>query len=458
LIEHKQNSTDENALGRVKPEAFLVFYGLHVLLAVVIRSVPILATIFALGMLGVGLTIVLLKDIKINSIYIISYLVGVELFWRMTDANVFYETGKYGVSFLAILALLAAARDQDWRMPKSPVLYFILLVPSTIFTFSSFDLDLARQYVSFNLSGPLALTICAIYFSRMKIDLTQLKKMVLVIIAPIISVATHVGLSTLSRGIILFRNESNFSTSGGFGPNQVSSVFGLGVLLIFVYLLLEKENRIFKLLLVLLMLTFITQGLLTFSRGGIYLATIAISLAFLVTIREPKKFVGSLLLIIVLSAVFYWLLVPWLEEFTGGFFVTRFTDFSLTNRPEIALADIQTWLDNFWFGVGPGGSYGSRLVNLNVSAHTEFTRMLADHGMMGAISILLLLIFSIRNWLKCKDPVLFGVVTALVIWSMGYLLLNAMRLVAPSFFLGLIFSSVLTLKNPDIEEQLLASS
>lgn len=96
--------------------------------------------------------------------------------------------------------------------------------------FGSFDLS--RQMVSFNLSGPITLGVAGMYFYRRKIPLPQFRRTLLAMLYPIAAMSIFVYFKSGSLEDVEFTTESNFQASGGFGPNQVSTIFGLGIMLI----------------------------------------------------------------------------------------------------------------------------------------------------------------------------------------------------------------------------------
>ena len=76
---------------------------------------------------------------------------------------------------------------------------------------------------------------------------------------------------------------------------------------------------------------------------------------------------------------------------------------NITGRAKIMAIDLEIFRDNFLMGVGPGAArdlrwrYGYGTV---VGAHSEFTRMLAEHGLFGLISLLSILILSFKEYKK----------------------------------------------------------
>ena len=83
--------------------------------------------------------------------------------------------------------------------------------------------------------------------------------------------------TTLALHLLLNLNQLSFGfsavagkiTSGGFGPNQVSAVLGLGMIICTVLFFFQK-NKLSKLIFVSFWVFLTIQTALTFSRGGLY--------------------------------------------------------------------------------------------------------------------------------------------------------------------------------------------
>jgi uncharacterized membrane protein YjjB (DUF3815 family) len=72
---------------------------------------------------------------------------------------------------------------------------------------------------------------------------------------------------------------------------------------------------------------------------------------------------------------------------------------------------------------------------------------LAEHGLFGLLALILLLVIPIRNLSRARSPADKAMVAAMAGWGLLYLLVNAMRLAAPSFLLGLTCVSFLSEEN-----------
>ncbi len=145
----------------------------------------------------------------------------------MRRAKIPWEFGKY-----AVILVLGVALLRTWNTRRSwvPAIYFALLLPSAILTFTSLDSWEARNQLSFNLSGPLALAVSLLFFSSLRLRPRELRWIYACLLAPIVSIATIATVNLRKLDPDDFANQSNRIASGGFGPNQVSAILGLGIL------------------------------------------------------------------------------------------------------------------------------------------------------------------------------------------------------------------------------------
>src|SRR5262249_29634617 len=176
----------------------LILLALHVPLGLALHHYPGLSTIHAYVVFGLGLYFVATGRLQYVS-YTAAYIVGAEVLWRMTHAAIFWEFAKYSVSAILLMAML---RERNIRNPGLPLLYFLLLVPSTILTVENLNGPAARDALSFNLSGPFALTVCTLFFSGRKMSFRQMYELFFFLIAPIVSIASISAFTTFSASKI----------------------------------------------------------------------------------------------------------------------------------------------------------------------------------------------------------------------------------------------------------------
>src|SRR5690554_2885397 len=84
-----------------------------------------------------------------------AYVMSIEVFFRMTKAYVFWETGKYAVIWFSLLGMFYLG----FKRNAAPYLIFVLLLlPGVLVSYEemTYDVDF-RKSVFFNLSGPLCL-------------------------------------------------------------------------------------------------------------------------------------------------------------------------------------------------------------------------------------------------------------------------------------------------------------
>jgi hypothetical protein len=414
----------------------MAFWVLHVPLALLIQRSSNLSTLHGVLALGVGLWCVLTTpERSLRVAYVAAYITGAEVLWRMTGSHVFWEFGKYSIAAMFLLSILRSARQKG---PRLMVGYFLLLLPSIGFLVTVIGVSRARGAISANLSGPLALMTAAWFFSRLKFSFEDLQRILLFGIAPIIGIASITFFGIYSAKEIHFTGASNFETSGGFGPNQVSAALGLGAFFAIILLLISGKGQLSKPVLLVVMLFLAVQSALTFSRGGLYNAAGAVVIASIYFLRDSRTRRALLLLTVSVVLIGSFVILPRLNSLTGGALEARFTKTDSTHRADIVLEDVYLFLEYPVLGVGPGGS---RFADATM-AHTEFARMPAEHGILGLIALILLLVAAIRTIQNAKSTKAKAVAASLVAWSFLYMLNAAMRVVAPSFVFGLAFATI----------------
>lgn len=414
-----------------------VFAAAHVVLALVMQVAPSIATLHAIICLFVGVAIAARRPMS-GVPLVIAYIAGSEVLWRMTKAGVFWEFGKYAVCAVLVVAMLRMRPRRNAWLAAS---YLALLLPSALLTLLAFAPDTARQQISFNLSGPLSLALCAMFFSNLRMSAENVRTTFFALMGPVIGIATLAYFSTASAVALEFTGGSNAVTSGGFGPNQVSAMLGLGLLFSLLLLLERKLPWRLTAALLALAVIFAAQAALTFSRGGIAFAFLSVFAALFYLVRDRRSRVTLLILGTLLFGVAKYAVVPRLEEFTAGKLSERYLKGDSSGRNLLASYDIEIFRDNPLIGVGPGvaprmreklGHFGA--------AHTEFTRMLAEHGALGGLAILLLIVLGVRTVRGARNLKARAIVVALVTWVTLFLAVHAMRLAAPAVLFGLACS------------------
>ncbi len=422
---------------------------LHIPLGILLYNAGSLGLLHPFAVLILGMRRALLKDEKLESVAAVAaYIVGVEVLWRMAGVPVFWEVGKY---FGALIMITALVRRGLWQIPAFPIFYFVLLIPAVLLTISQFNLDEAKGIISSTLSGPFFLMISCWFFSHLKLTRPQIRNLLLALIIPLLSVAVTTLFYTVTTPDIEFGSESNFTTSGGFGPNQVSSMLGLGAFLCVACFLLFKNNFYYAVFFGVLALLFTSQSVLTFSRSGMYNAVGAILLIVIFQMRNLKDGIRRLIPIAGISMIFLLVVFPYLDDFTGGALQGRFEDRGTSKRGDIFETDIKIFIENPAFGVGVGNAYTERAKYLEYKAmsHTEFGRVVAEHGFFGLLSIFALLLIIIINFKKHDSTFGKSLVVGLVGWSMFFMLNAGMRLAAPSLILGMIYLTVVNTQLPN---------
>lgn len=423
-----------------EPGRLVLIFALHAALGLAMRQLPPLATLHTFATILAVLAVALYTRNPATVLVCACYVSGSEVLWRMSKSYTFHETAKYAVSLLCLIGLVRLRRV---RLPGHAVLYLALLLPAAVFPFIYFPFDTFRKQAMFHLSGPIALTLAILYCSNLRVAAGELWRAAVAFAAPMAGVAAVTVRSSYMQQV-KFGTESNFQTSGGFGPNQVSSSLAMAALLMLMAALLARAGWKWRVLLAGLASLFTVQSAMTFSRGGV----LSLAAALIVTgplVLSGHRYKRQILLGLAGVALVLAVAFPIVNAYTGGKLAERFAEKEMSGRERLAAADWRVFEEFPVFGVGVGIS--KFFHPHGVTAHTEFTRALSEHGLLGVAAYLSLF------WLLFRRGVAIlgsrelwpyrGLLLALIVWPMAYMVVNAMRTSAPGLAIGLAFLTVL---------------
>ncbi|WP_136669300.1 O-antigen ligase [Flavobacterium sp. H122] len=426
-------------------KGYLKYYFFHFIIGVIIFVMPFLSKIYSPLIFLFGIYAIHKKQNKNHEALLISaYVVGAEVLLRMTGGMYFNEYGKYSIIIFMLLGMYykGISKSAFWYL-----IFIGLLIPSIINAPSvlNYRTDV-RKAIAFNISGPVCLAISALYCYKSKITFDGMKRVILYIGYPLLAILTYVVLYNPSIKEVVTSTQSNFETSGGFGPNQMSTVLGLGMFVFFVQFLLNSKNKLELLINGGIMIIFAYRCLVTFSRGGMLCALVMIGILVFITFFKTNRG-GKLKIGIIGILVFFAGTLIWGYSLiqTNGLIEKRYAnqdargrvkESQLSGREEIAKTELKMFLDNPIFGVGVGKNkeYREEVTGIVAASHNEITRMLAEHGMLGVMGLAILFFIPVFNLLGNKQHIFL--LSFFVFWL---LTINhaAMRIAAPAFIYAL---------------------
>jgi hypothetical protein len=431
-------------------QSYLYLILFHVVVGVLGFLVPFTAKIYGYSIFIFGIYYIIKKQNRNNEALIAAaYVVGSEVFLRMTGGNPLYEISKYGVMVFIFIGMYYSG------FSKGAVPYWIfllLLVPSVIIsTFTlNFDTDI-RKAIAFNISGPVCLGLAALYTFRRKIALAEINNILLSMGLPIITCMVYLTLYTPNVQEVITGTESNFQTSGGYGPNQVATILGLGMFIFFSRVILDSKTKFQIILNLIIALNITYRGMLTFSRGGMITGFLMIVL-LLVFLYFKSNYGGRVKLNYIIVLLVFAMFGTWTYTSfqTGGLINKRYSNqdaagrakqSQFTGREDVAQNEIDTFLKNpiFGVGVGKGAEVREDETGIKVLSHDEITRMLAEHGSLGIVALLILFFTPLVLYLENKFNMFL-----LCFVAFWFLTINhaAMRTAAPAFVYSLSLLNV----------------
>ena len=440
---------------KINPFSYTFLVLIHIIIALVIFALPFLSKIYALLIPFAGFLYVFGTKNRNNEVLLVAaYMVGVEVFLRMTGGNFNNEYIKVNVIFFMLLGMVYNGFSINSFVYG---FFLILLIPGILMTTLSNDLSTdIKKVLVFNLSGPVCLGISAIYTLKRNINFPDLQNIALAMGLPIITTTAYLFIFNPSVQDVVTGTQSNFETSGGFGPNQVSTILGLGMFVFFAQLILFSKSKKMWFLNGALVLLISYRAIVTFSRGGVITGVaMIIGLIFLLYYYSNMKTKLKLSMVMVITAFMALSVWTYSSLQTSGLINKRYANEDaagrakkdkLGGREAIMNAEFNLFLNNPVTGVGAGLGKQHRKDMGEVedaASHNEITRMLAEHGMFGLLGILILFLTPLIMYINNRQHFYF-----LSFYFFWLLTINhaAMRTAAPAFVYALSLLAITNIK------------
>ncbi len=423
----------------------------HLLVGLTIYFAESTSKFYLLGVVGFFMFRIFYTNNKNEQALIAAgYITGFEVFSRMTGGALTYEFAKYAVIMFLLLGMFyKGLHRKSWPY----AVYILFLVPGVLF--SAINLNYGSNIanaIGFNLSGPVALGIAALYCYNRKISMSQLQNILLAVLLPIVSMTVYLYLYTPSIRDVVTGTESNFAASGGFGPNQVSTILGLGTLILFSRLFLIR-NRFINIIDLALLTMIFYRAVVTFSRGGVITAGVC-AILFLVVFFIKAPPIRKATLIPKFALISGVAIVVWLftSVSTSGLIDKRYANQDAagrekadltTGRAELLNEELQAFYQYPLTGIGIGKAKEYRLERTGRSSasHNELSRILSEHGLFGLMALAILFFTPLIFRLSNKSNLFLFTFVAFWFLTINH---SSMRIAAPAFIYGLALISIVS--------------
>ena len=370
-----------------------------------------------------------------------------------------YELGKY----LSLIVFIVAMLYPNTSKRKSSVgmVFFLLTIPSVLILPDNFVMN----DVIFNYTGLLTMALAMIYFAKQEFTFSQFKGLMRTFIYSAIAFTIYLyRYQAKLETKVTYDLAANFDTAGGTATNQVSTYLGLAFAIMVLMYLTRQKLFSTKFVDEALIIFFMFRGLITFSRGGMVSAILAIVVVLLmpkynnllqnaqVQFRKISltTYIYSFLFIIVTFFV--------VNSITGNQLLLRYqgeTQHSLrtghkdiqsvtSHRYEIFISDLLIFINNPLLGVGVGQSRWYRPMydpehfsEYGFLPHVEVSRMLADHGIFGVGMVCIFLFYPFYKVMNEKDNYKRAIMILLFTIAVTSTFHTAMRTILAPIFFGL---------------------
>lgn len=426
---------------------YLKLLGIHILIGALIYLLRPLGNLYFVGVFFFFFIRIVNAKQQLKGFEIVkacAYILGAEVILRMTESGPFYEASKYLVIMFSVMGLFYNGFN---KKATSYLLYIVLLIPAVYVSLYLLDVGVnIKKAIAFNLSGPVCLGVAALFCYGLRITKTQLESIVNFAIFPLISTLTYVILYNPNVAAVSTSTGSNFAASGGFGPNQMATVLGIGIFLMTVRFFYFSKTKVLRYLDLALVLLFAFRAIVTFSRGGVWTAILMIIAFIFVLYRTMDKANKNRMLLSVIIflgiGVATWILSA---SQTNGMIEKRYANQNArgqeksdvtTGRGDLFLEEFDEFIANPFFGVGVGRVKDLRFqkTGIHAASHNEMSRIIAEHGLLGVFAFSILLVVPLLFRIGNRSNVLFFSFYLFWLLTINH---SAMRIAAPAFIYAL---------------------
>ncbi len=361
---------------------------------------------------------------------------GFEFIGRLSDMDpiVPYELSKYLLLFYSI-GLIFSGR---YVISNLELILMIFLILSTLIYpyFYHFTNSLPRV-----VADGAGLFIMVVYIGYLKnvntlISINLIDELLRDWFHYLLMGLTFILIETPDLDKISYNLGANYDATGGESANQVSTYLSLGIIIALYFWLKKRYLTGSSMFDGILVLVFVFQSLLTFSRGGIIVAAI-VSIYLLWTFNKSRFSRISYVLIFILTGTIG-ITVDYLNQKTGGMLSKRFAgeteatitgkkeknlDVITSNRTKIIEQNFEIFKQNiFGIGTANGTKFRKEKFGSNYFDHTEISRWLVEYGIF---SILFFISFTKTCFLIFKRNNTFAYLNVILLLASGMSMMHS---------------------------------
>ena len=390
---------------------------------------------------------------------LLAYLQGFEQIAKISRTFPFVpsEYAKYISIIFTVIALIKSRRPSN----GVGIAMLVLIMPAIFFDRSG---ERGWSEIVNHFLSPLAVALGVMFWGGYRPPETMIPRMMRVLWFGLLTVLVTVYVRTPDYDSLDFELEANKTTAGGGSTNQVSTALGFGMFLTFYSIYKRQLFSGYRIADMAILGLFALQTLLTFSRGGMLGAIVAIATLVVASMltrsksgdKKDNRKMNMAVLYLGAGVLILYLVFNAVDNLTGGKLTQRYQGETegtaagyaekdinriTSGRAGIFEGDIAIWEDYPLFGSGIGASPYLRMRSQSgdlffITPHIEISRLLAEHGVLGLIYFILIIYLGWQIWIRRNKISNSDVIFALYILAFASSFHSAMRTFVTPFLLS----------------------
>ena len=303
------------------------------------------------------------------------YFIYIEIYYRANGRILPYLYCPYVL--IGVFVLLLAKKGTKFTIySRNFVFLFLFAIVEMLNSFNTDDIKVGRGLII----EDILLAISCLWACSTKLSSNQINILLKSMKSAGLWLCGYI-LTAHVTGHIKYDTSSNFDSTNGLAPVQISAYLGFLSFLFFLSIVNDTDKKNILLNMIFLLISS-TLMVLSFSRGGVYFIGVLVTIYFILNAKKMSSYYMIILVVPLVSIVYY---IATNE--TNGQVGERFAKEGTSGRDDLVKLGFDFFLNHPVTGIGTG-NFNTEIVNEGLyytesGVHNEYIRAIAEDGFLG---------------------------------------------------------------------------